>query len=368
MSSARLVDWGLAERTAGAVIGGIGPFGQPPPVAAADAYDAAEVADACAGAIEAAATYAGLGAVDAPPEPELIDRRAWARAVLANLADAATPIEERASAELDLPGPLAPVARSVVGAAAAAEAGVAVGYAARRVLGQYDVALIGPERPARLLFVAENLASARRELGADRRLFLRWVALHETTHVIQFDRVPWLAPHMRELVGELLQGAAAGLDPAAVRALGRRLIGDPRDVVRRLLRGELARLLADPAQLGALDRLQAAMSVIEGHAEHVMDAAAGELGAGIADLRRRLDRRRARRGGLGDVVGRLLGIDLKLRQYELGKSFCDAVVTTSGPEALTAVWRSPADLPDMDELEDPKRWLDRVARASSLAA
>jgi putative hydrolase len=186
--------------------------------------------------------------------------------------------------------------------------------------------------------------------------------------VIQFDRVPWLAPHMRELVGELLQGAAAGLDPAAVRTLGRRLIGDPRDVVRRLLRGELARLLADPAQLGVLDRLQAAMSVIEGHAEHVMDAAAGELGAGIADLRGRLDRRRARRGGLGDVVGRLLGLDLKLRQYELGKSFCDAVVTTSGSEALTAVWRSPADLPDMDELEDPERWLDRVARASSLAA
>ena len=68
------------------------------------------------------------------------------------------------------------------------------------------------------------------------------------------------------------------------------------------------------------------------------------------------------------MLGRLLGVDLKLRQYELGKSFCDAVVTTSGPEALTAVWRSPADLPDMDELEDPKRWLDRVARASSLAA
>jgi uncharacterized protein (DUF2342 family) len=99
-----------------------------------------------------------------------------------------------------------------------------------------------------------------------------------------------------------------------------------------------------------------------------MDAAAGELGAGIADLRRHLDRRRARRGGLGDVLGRLLGIDLKLRQYELGKSFCDAVVTKSGPEALTAVWRSPADLPDMGELENPERWLDRVARASSLAA
>ena len=164
MSSARLVDWGLAERTAGAVIGGIGPFGQPPPVAAEDAYGAAEVADACAGAIEAAATYAGLGAVDAPPEPELIDRRAGA-------GRAGDPRRRRHShrgarvRRARPPRPLAPVARSVVGAAAAAEAGVAVGYAARRVLGQYDVALIGPERPARLLFVAENLASARRSSG-----------------------------------------------------------------------------------------------------------------------------------------------------------------------------------------------------------
>ena len=131
-SSARLVDWGLAERTAGAVIGGIGLFGQPS-VPAEDAYGAAEVADTCAGATRPRPPMRAC-AVDTPPEPELIDRRTWARAALATLAHAAAPIEERAFAELDSPWPLAPVARSVVGAAAAAEAGVAVGYAARRVL------------------------------------------------------------------------------------------------------------------------------------------------------------------------------------------------------------------------------------------
>ena len=110
------------------------------------------------------------------------------------------------------------------------------------------------------------------------------------------------------------------------------------------------------------------MSVIEGHAEHVMDVAAAELGPGVAELRRRLDQRRARRGGLGDVIGRLLGMDLKLRQYELGKAFCDAVAEAGGGDSLRLVWRSADDLPDLAELEDPARWLDRVGAFSRLPA
>jgi coenzyme F420 biosynthesis associated uncharacterized protein len=365
--SGQLVDWSLAERAAGAVIGGIGPLGRPSPPAARHGYDAIELAAACAEAIEAASAYTGLGRVTAPPRPELIDRREWARTAMAMLAEAARPIEERVFAGLAFPGPLAPIARSVAGAAAGAEAGLAVGYAARRVLGQYDLALFGRQRPGRLLFVAENLAVARRDLEVDPGLLLRWVALHESTHVIQFERVPWLAPHIRALAGELVESAAAGLDAGTLTELGRRLLGDPQGVVRNLLRGELARVLADPTQVAAVDRLQAAMSVIEGHAEHVMDAGARELGADVAGLRRRLDQRRERRGGLGEVIGRLLGVDLKLRQYRLGKAFCDAVARNGGPEALLAVWRSPDHLPDLTELEDPGRWLERVTTASGAA-
>ncbi len=103
------------------------------------------------------------------------------------------------------------------------------------------------------------------------------------------------------------------------------------------------------------------MSVIEGHAEHVMDACAADHGPELAELRRRLEERRARRGGLGDLIARLLGMDLKLRQYEAGKAFCDAVVDEAGTDALRIVWRSAADLPDLAELEAPRRWLERVA-------
>ncbi len=354
----KVVDWGLAERVAGGLIAGLPGRGDPPSFGG---YSAVEVEVACSEAIETAAAYAGLGAVADPPTPELVDRRAWARNALATLAVAAAPIEERVAAELNLPGPLGTVARRGLGAAVGAEAGVAAGYAAKRVLGQYDVSLVGPARPARLLFVAENMDAARRNLNADPAIFLRWVALHETTHVIQFERVDWLAAHMRALAAGLIEGAAEGLDGNALAATGRRLLREPRVLLRALLNGELSRLLADPERRRLLDRLQATMSVIEGHAEHVMDAAASDLGPELAELRRRLDERRARRNGLGDLIARLLGMDLKLRQYELGKAFCDAVVDEAGAGALRAVWRSPADLPDLAELERPQRWLERVA-------
>jgi coenzyme F420 biosynthesis associated uncharacterized protein len=352
----RVVDWGLADRVAGGMITGLRGGGE-----LDRGYSAAEVVAACAEAIRTAAAYAGLGEVADAPAPELVDRRTWARNALATLAEAVAPVEDRLDSGLDLPGPLGGIARRAVGAAVGAEAGVAAGFAAKRVLGQYDVALLGPARPARLLFVAENMEGARRNLEADRGLFLRWVALHETTHVIQFERVDWLAAHLRALAGGLIEGAADGLDAGSIVAFAKRLLRDPRDVVGALLRGELSRLLADPERRRLLDRLQATMSVIEGHAEHVMDAAATDLGPGLAELRRRLDERRARRGGLGELIARLLGMGLKLRQYELGKAFCDAVVAEAGPEALRAVWRSPDHLPDLGELEAPHRWLERVA-------
>ena len=361
--SESLVDWGLAERTASTLIAGLPkiPGGDPPP---RSPYAADDVAAACERALSVASDYAGLGSVESPPAPELIERREWARTALGTLSEAARPLEARVVSELELPGPLGAFARRAAGAGIGVEAGLAAGYAAKRVLGQYDVALFGPERPARLLFVAENMEAARRALRADRELFLHWVALHECTHVIQFERVGWLAAHVRSLASTLIDGAAAGFDAAALKRFGARLLREPRTVVRAALRGELARMLSDPAHGEALDRLQATMSVIEGHAEHVMDAAAAEFGSDLEELRRRLEARRTRRGGLTELLGRLLGMDAKLRQYRVGKAFCDRVADEAGPDGVRLVWRSPEDLPDLAELEAPERWLDRVAVAA----
>ena len=115
------------------------------------------------------------------------------------LSDAARPVEARVAADLDLPGPLGGIARRGVGAAIGVGGGARRGLRGQAVLGQYDIALFGPGRPPRLLFVGENMEATRRSLEADRDTFLHWVALHECTHVIQFERVAWLATHLRAL-------------------------------------------------------------------------------------------------------------------------------------------------------------------------
>jgi putative hydrolase len=167
---------------------------------------------------------------------------------------------------------------------------------------------------------------------------------------------------LARLLDRLIEGASARLDQTSLRAIARRLFaGDPRATVRALMRGELPRLFAGPEQAGTLDALQATMAVIEGHAEHVMDAAAEDLDPGYARLRVGLEARRANRGGLGDVIARLLGMELKLRQYRLGKTFCDAVAREAGVDGLNGVWRDPESLPTLGELERPLEWLRRTA-------
>ena len=358
-----IVDWGVAERVAFTLLAGIpGRTAHPGP-----SYTAAEVERACEEAVEASAAYIGLGRVHAPPRAELVDRREWTRGALRTLADAATPLERRAASELGLSGPVGSLLRRAMGAAVGTEAGVAAGFAGRRVLGQYDVSLFGEERPARLLFVAENMASARHDLDADPVLFLRWIALHECTHVVQFDRVPWLTGHLRAMVGELIDGASEAISGGSIPSAARQLLRNPGEVARSLLRGELAQLLASPEQRAQLDRAQAAMSVIEGHAEHVMDACAREHDPRLLALRERLDARRAHRSALSEIVGRLLGMDLKLRQYELGRRFFEIIVAAGGEDAARLPWRSPADLPTLDELEHPGAWLARVGPVAAPA-
>ena len=316
----RFIDWGLAQRVAERVAG--------EGVASAD-FSQVVVDSACADARDLVLDYTRMTPLRPLPSPEVVDRGEWARVGLGTLRELSHAFESRVASGMKAPGPIGGIARSVAGAAAGAEAGLAVGYGARKVLGQYDVALTGSERAPRLLFVAPNLATAHGQLGETPELFLRWIAVQETTHAVQFTSVPWIRDHLAGLL-------PTGVAPAT------------------------ARLLAGPDKAKVLDRLQAAMSVIEGHAEHVMDAAAAANEPGYARLRERLEERRARRGGLGEVISRLLGMELKLRQYKLGKAFCDAVVADGGIETLNRVWSAPETLPVNEELEEPKRWLERV--------
>jgi coenzyme F420 biosynthesis associated uncharacterized protein len=268
------------------------------------------------------------------------------------------PVLKRADSRL---GPLRPAIQIGVGLVLSTEVGVVVGYLAQRVLGQYELVLLDEavdDRPPRLLFVLPNLGQAMRAFGAEEREFMTWVALHEVTHAVQFAGVPWLHGHLAGLVKELLATAEVRLERP------RRLRVPTGDELKRMLNGlrhgDLVSIVTTPEERETLNRVQAVMAVIEGHAEHVMDAVAPELLPSLPELREALDRRRRSQSGLARLVARLLGLELKLRQYEQGKRFCDAVVDQAGAQALQKVFSGPGALPTLEELDDPKQWLARV--------
>jgi coenzyme F420 biosynthesis associated uncharacterized protein len=233
-----------------------------------------------------------------------------------------------------------------------------VGYLSRRVLGQYELVILDPQAPPRLMFVGPNLDEAARAFGADDDDMLAWVALHEVTHALQFAGVPWLREHLAGLLGELLGSLEVSVDPGKLLRLPSR--EDLRALVEAVSEGGLINVVTSPQQRNTLDRIQAAMAVIEGYAEHVMDAAGADLLPELPRLRAAMERRRASASAPARLLQRLLGLELKMRQYRLGKAFCDHVVEAGGIEALNRVWDGPGVMPTLAELERPAAWMDRT--------
>jgi coenzyme F420 biosynthesis associated uncharacterized protein len=304
--------------------------------------------------------YTGLDGGTALAAPETVDRGSWAAINLRSMRSVLDPVSERVGRDM---GPLAGPLRSLTGALLAVEVGALSGFLAARVLGQYEFPVLDPVAPARLLFVGPNLAAAARTMRADETTLTRWVALHETTHALQFTGVPWLRGHMASRIGELVDALDVDVD---MRKLLRMPRGeDLRSMIEAVRRGELITLVAGPQRRALLDELQATMALIEGYAEHVMDAVGEEVLPDLVQLRSSLERRRRERSGMLRLVEKLIGLDLKLRQYEQGKAFCDAVVARGGIAALNKAWEGPAALPTLAELDDPSGWLGRVGFASN---
>ena len=353
MSEAAMIDWTLADRVARVVAGrGSGKRSVRRP----------DLQKANRGSVRLVRDYTDLEPRGRLPAPEVVDRREWIEANIDNLRAMSGVVEDQLAGSLDLPWPLGPGLRAAAGAAAGVELGIASGFLAQRVLGQYDVALIGPSRPARLLFVAPNLAEAQKRLGAEREPFLRWIALHEATHVVQFSAVPWLREHIGGMGEELLAGAMARVNGADLVRVARRLLApDPRRLVDLVRSGDwLSPFVSEPRRR-LMRRLQATMAVVEGYSEHVMDAVGEGLGPDYEELRQSLERRRSQRGPAEAVLSRLLGVEVKMRQYRQGKAFCDEVAERRGIATLNKVWSEPSALPRPSELERPGRWLSRVA-------
>jgi coenzyme F420 biosynthesis associated uncharacterized protein len=340
-----VIDWTLTERIAGMVAGEAGAGGPRPQLPAVTAESERVVSE-----------YTGLRPPGSLPPPELVARPDWVSANLRSLRPSLEPVVAKVGDGL---GPAAPAVRALTGVLLAAELGVVIGYLSRRVLGQYELVILDADAPARLLFVGPNLDEAARSFEADDEEMLRWVALHEVTHALQFAGVPWLRGHLAGLLHELLGSLEIQVDPARVLRLPSR--DDLRALVDAVAAGDLVRLMTSEAQRATLDRIQAAMAVLEGHAEHVMDATGADLVPSLPKLRAAMDRRRASPSAPARLLQRLLGLEMKLRQYQLGKSFADGVVERAGIEGLNRVWTGPDALPTLTELEDPDSWLARTS-------
>jgi coenzyme F420 biosynthesis associated uncharacterized protein len=348
-----VIDWKLAQQLATFVAGeGNGSKG----AARAAASTWPTLAQTVTDGERAVSDYTGLRVPAGLPAAEPVSRAGWIEANVRSLPTMLAPLTDRLGQRL---GPAAPMLQSAAGAVIAAEVGVLFGYMARHVLGQYELVLLDPEAPSRLLFVAPNLDETARAFDADREELLMWVALHEITHALQFGGVPWLRRHLAATVRELLASVEVSLDSAR---LLRRMptVQDLRGLVETVRSGDLLTLVTRPEQRELIDRIQVTMSVLEGYAEHVMDAVGARMLASLPALRAALQRRRESRTGLGRLLARLLGIELKLRQYEQGKRFCDAVVQRGGIAALNRVWQSPELLPQPAELAAPDAWMERT--------
>jgi coenzyme F420 biosynthesis associated uncharacterized protein len=347
-----MVDWVLAGQIARYAAGR-----SPAPVLDADLPS---MADEALGHV---AAYTGLTAVGNVPPGEVVSREEWADINLSTLTDLLDPVAAKLETRLNRAGPLSGALRTAAGATLAAEAGLVVGYMSQRVLGQFELSLLTPEQPTRLLFVGPNLVNATYSMDVDADSFLRWVALHEVTHVLQFTGVPWLREHlgglmrayMKTLDVQINRGAAGGLPS----------LPDPARLYQQFREGGLMALIQSGEQRKIMDAVQATMAVIEGYSEHVMDQVGESVLPAYAGLREAMDARRASRSTPERILQKLLGFDMKMRQYEVGKRFCDAVAADEGIEGLNRVWESPASLPTLSELSRPGAWMRRGARAAA---
>ena len=246
------------------------------------------------------------------------------------------------------------------GRIAGAQTGAVLAFVASGILGQYDPFAGGG---GKLLLIYPNIIAVERQLRLLPRDFRLWVCLHEVTHRVQFTANPWLSDYMSSALGVITEegGEDFGLVMGRLAGYVRdRRDGTPAEPNSNGIIG-LLRVLQSEPQRQALDKLLVLGTLLEGHADHVMDAVGPAVVPSVATIRRRFDERRHRRAPpLQRLIRALLGFDAKISQYTRGKAFVDEVVSRVGMQRFNAIWSGPDTLPLPDEIDKPARWIERV--------
>jgi coenzyme F420 biosynthesis associated uncharacterized protein len=329
----------------------------------------------------------------------VVDRPGWIKANVSGFRVVLEPLAEQLAERANV----LPTAGSFVGTVGSrvtgVQAGLILAYLSSRVLGQYELflppgeggapangasgtadgangtggahgapaasavngtAAAGPAAGVgRLTLVAPNIVMVERELGVDPHDFRRWVCLHEETHRVQFTSVPWLRGYVQGMMTEFL--LASDLDAGAILERLRSAATAVAGAVRGTEGESLVEAMQTPAQRALLDKLTAVMTLVEGHGDYVMDAVGPQVVPSVADIREKFSQRRGTAGRMEQILRRILGIDLKMKQYEQGSRFVSTVVAEAGMAGFNKVWTSPETLPTRAELAEPREWLERVA-------
>ncbi|MGW3494042.1 zinc-dependent metalloprotease [Streptomyces sp. NPDC001020] len=367
IGGAEMVDWNLAVATATRLL-------RPGPEVSRDEARAvvAELRRHAKASEEHVRGFTRMGEHGAHDTPVLVvDRPGWVRANVAGFREILRPLLDKMQQRRgSTPG--AAVLGSVGGKVTGVELGMLLSFLASRVLGQYETFApatrdlpAGANGGGRLLLVAPNIVHVERELDVHPHDFRLWVCLHEETHRTQFTAVPWLRDHLEGEIQSFL--AETDIDPMTV-------LERVREAVQSLVGGRpegeegddghsLVELVQTPAQREILGRLTAVMSLLEGHADFVMDGVGPDVVPSVSEIREKFQQRRARGASRLDLALRkLLGLDAKLRQYRDGERFVRAVVEQVGMDGFNHVWTSPNTLPTKAEIAKPADWVARVHR------
>ncbi|MCV7284894.1 zinc-dependent metalloprotease [Mycolicibacterium wolinskyi] len=342
MTAGRAVDWDFAA-TVGAKLAR--------PAPAATDYTRRQAIDQLAESARAAELpvreVTGLNEGAELPEARIVDRTEWIRAATRSMRVMTGGDEDHK------PG-------FITGRVTGAQTGAVLAFISSGILGQYDP--FGPDG-GELLLVYPNVIAVERQLRVTPTDFRLWVCLHEVTHRVQFRANPWLADHMSQALAVLTQDA--GEDVAAVvgrlaQYVRNQRNGSATDPNSAGILGLMRAVQAEP-QRRALDQLLVLGTLLEGHADHVMDAVGPAVVPSVGTIRRRFDERRQRKQPpVQRVVRALLGFDAKISQYTRGKAFVDEVVSTVGMERFNTIWTEAETLPLPTEIDEPRRWIDRV--------
>ena len=305
------------------------------------------------------AAYMGVN-LPAPVEKIfVVDRRDWLQANFISFQHILEPIE-------DLYTNLASRAatNTVMGVLnsklVGSQMGLLLGFLAQRVLGQYDLSLLSPDPELRgsLYFVEPNIQKIQQQLGLSEEDFRLWIALHETTHVFQFEAFPWVRAYFNDLLRQFL-----GQVSDQISGMGLNLS----DIANRIMGGKAGRdhwieAVLSPQQRAVFDKMQALMSVVEGYSNHIMNQIGGQLLPSFDAIEQRIQQRSQSRPLIEELFNRITGMDLKLAQYQQGEAFINAVVAARGIAFANRVWESAETLPTMAEIRAPEQWIARVER------